>query len=120
NAGIVRNRLKIEATIANAQAALELEAQGVDLADLVWSYAPAKTPKARKKLSDTPAETPDAKALSKDLKKRGFRFAGPTTVYAAMQACGIVNDHIASCPCRAAVEEERQRALSARAFATRA
>jgi DNA-3-methyladenine glycosylase I len=111
NAGIVRNRLKIEATIANAQAALDLEAEGVDLAELVWSYAPEKTPKARKRLGDTPAETPESKALSKDLKKRGFRFVGPTTVYAAMQACGVVNDHIASCPCRDEVEQQRLAAV---------
>jgi DNA-3-methyladenine glycosylase I len=112
DAGIVRNRLKIEATIANAQAALRLEEEGVDLADLVWSYAPDETPKARKSLSDLPAETPESKALSKELKKRGFRFVGPTTVYAAMQACGVVNDHVARCHVREAVEKERARALA--------
>jgi DNA-3-methyladenine glycosylase I len=109
DAGIVRNRLKIEATIANAKATLELEAQGVDLADLVWSYAPDPSPATRKSLSDLPAETPESKALSKDLKKRGFRFVGPTTVYAAMQACGVVNDHVARCHVRKAVETERER-----------
>jgi DNA-3-methyladenine glycosylase I len=91
DAGIVRNRLKIEATIANARAAVDL-----DLADLVWSFAPA--PRHRPKSpADIPALTPESTALAKELKKRGFRFLGPTTVYAMMQACGLVDDHIAGC-----------------------
>jgi DNA-3-methyladenine glycosylase I len=113
DAGIVRNRLKIEATIANANAALELEAQGIDLAELVWSHAPAPRAEPARELRDLPAETPESKALSKDLKKRGFRFVGPTTVYAAMQACGVVNDHLVQCHVRDAVERERAAAANA-------
>jgi DNA-3-methyladenine glycosylase I len=105
DAGIVRHRGKIEAAIANAKAAAALD---VPLADLVWSYAPTGRRKAPRKLGDLPALTPESTALSKDLKKRGFRFVGPTTAYAAMQACGIVNDHVAGCFVRAEVEEERR------------
>jgi DNA-3-methyladenine glycosylase I len=91
DAGIVRNRAKIDATIANARAAVDL-----DLAELVWSFAPE--PRARpRKPGDIPALTAESTALSKALKKRGFRFVGPTTVYAMMQACGLVDDHIAGC-----------------------
>jgi DNA-3-methyladenine glycosylase I len=91
DAGIVRNRQKIEATIANARAAVDL-----DLADLVWSFAPDHRPRPRTP-ADIPAVTPESSALAKELKKRGFRFLGPTTVYAMMQACGLVDDHIAGC-----------------------
>jgi DNA-3-methyladenine glycosylase I len=91
DAGIVRNRAKIDATIANARAAVDL-----DLAELVWSFAPE--PRARPRTpGDIPALTAESTALSKALKKRGFRFVGPTTVYAMMQACGLVDDHIAGC-----------------------
>ena len=96
--GIVRNRRKIEATIANARAVLTLDS----LADLVWGYAPAPGPPPQTS-SDIPAQTPESKALSKDLKRRGFRFVGPTTVYAFMQSMGLVNDHLASCPTRAEI-----------------
>src|SRR5436305_5394761 len=90
--GIVRNRMKIEATIANAKAAASLD---MPLSELVWSYAePPRSRPAPRSRSDLPAITPASTALSKDLKKRGFRFVGPTTVYAAMQACGLLNDHI--------------------------
>ncbi|HET8758382.1 MAG TPA: DNA-3-methyladenine glycosylase I [Solirubrobacteraceae bacterium] len=89
--GIVRNRQKIDATIANARAAVDL-----DLAELVWSFAPAARPRPRTP-ADVPALTPESTALAKELKKRGFRFLGPTTVYAMMQACGLVDDHIAGC-----------------------
>ncbi len=92
DAGIVRHRGKIEATIANAQAVLELDGS---LDALVWSYASAgPRPKTR---ADIPGFTPDATALSKDLKRRGFRFVGPTTVYAFMQSAGIVDDHLEGC-----------------------
>jgi DNA-3-methyladenine glycosylase I len=94
--GIVRNRAKIEATIANAQAALGLPA---GLAALVWKYADGGGP-APSGLSDVPASTSASKALSKDLRSRGFRFTGPVTAYATMQACGLVNDHLADCFCR--------------------
>ncbi len=102
--GIVRNRMKIEATIANAKAAAALD---TPLSELIWSYAEAPrsraAPRAREDLA---AVTPASTALSKDLKQRGFRFVGPTTVYAAMQACGLVNDHISGCHVRGAVERE--------------
>jgi DNA-3-methyladenine glycosylase I len=90
--GIVRNRAKIEAAIANARAALE-----VDLTELLWSFAPPARarPKSR---ADIPAVTPESTAMAKELKKRGFKFVGPTTAYALMQACGLVDDHIAGCP----------------------
>lgn len=91
--GIVRNRAKIEATIANARAAADLD---IDLSDLLWSYAPPPRPRPRT-LADVPSLSPESQAMAKDLKKRGFRFVGPTTAYALMQATGMVDDHIASC-----------------------
>ncbi|SBS77645.1 DNA-3-methyladenine glycosylase I [uncultured Mycobacterium sp.] len=91
--GIVRNRAKIEATITNARAVADLE---VGLSDLLWSYAPPPRPRP-KTLADVPSITPESQAMAKDLKKRGFRFVGPTTAYALMQATGMVDDHIASC-----------------------
>lgn len=93
DAAIVRNRAKIEATIANARAALELP-EG--LAALAWRYAdPAAPPPSTG--ADVPASTAGSRALAKELKKRGFRFVGPTTAYALMQACGLVDDHLAGC-----------------------
>lgn len=94
--GIVRNRAKIEAVISNAKAALELPG---GLSDLVWRYADPDAP-APKTMADVPAVTPGSKALAKDLKKHGFRFVGPTTAYALMQAIGLVNDHIEGCIAR--------------------
>jgi DNA-3-methyladenine glycosylase I len=101
--GIVRNRAKIEATIANARAVADLD---VDLSDLLWSYAPTPRPRPRT-LSDVPSLSPESQAMAKDLKKRGFRFVGPTTAYALMQATGMVDDHIESCwvPPAAAVKQ---------------
>jgi DNA-3-methyladenine glycosylase I len=91
--GIVRNRAKIEATIANARAAAELD---VDLSELLWSFAPS--PRARPAdLSKVPAVIPESTAMAKELKRRGFRFVGPTTAYALMQATGMVDDHVADC-----------------------
>jgi DNA-3-methyladenine glycosylase I len=107
DAGIVRHRGKIEAAIANAQATLRLRAEGTPLHELFWSFRPADRP-AGESLADLPAETDESKALSKRLKQAGFRFVGPTTVYAAMQACGVVNDHIAGCYVRADVERLRR------------
>jgi DNA-3-methyladenine glycosylase I len=97
--GIVRNRAKIEATVANARAAAELADAGVDLADLLWSFAPADraTRPRPADLSEVPALTPESTAMAKDLKKCGFRFVGPTTAYALMQATGMVDDHVAGC-----------------------
>ncbi|WP_442811720.1 MULTISPECIES: DNA-3-methyladenine glycosylase I [unclassified Streptosporangium] len=91
DAGIVRNRAKIEATIANARAAL-----GIGLSDLVWSHADPGAP-VPKIPADLPAQTPGSKVLARELKSRGFRFVGPTTAYALMQAIGLVNDHLADC-----------------------
>ena len=104
---IVRNRAKIEATIRNAGAAEELKAGGESFADLVWSFR-SRRRTAPRRLADVPASTPGSVALSKELKRRGFVFVGPTTAYALMQACGLVNDHLAGCGVRAAVEAERR------------
>ena len=94
DAGIVRNRLKIESTIANARATLELES----LDELLWSFVGGKPLQNRfRKLTDIPTETAESKAMSKELKRRGFRFVGPTVCYAFMQACGLVNDHTVDC-----------------------
>jgi DNA-3-methyladenine glycosylase I len=99
DAGIVRNRAKIEATIANARATVDLRDSGTPLPALVWSHRPAQQP-APARLADLPVHVPEAVALAKELKRAGFRFVGPTTVYAAMEACGLVNDHVATCPVR--------------------
>jgi DNA-3-methyladenine glycosylase I len=94
DAGIVRNRLKIESAIANARSTLELES----LDELLWSFVGGKPLQNRfKVLADIPAETAESKAMSKELKRRGFRFVGPTVCYAFMQACGLVNDHTVDC-----------------------
>ncbi len=93
DAGIVRNRAKVSAAITNARAALAVT-EG--LSDLVWSYAGEPRP-APRTLADVPAQTDASKALAKELRKRGFVFTGPVTVYAAMQACGLVNDHLEAC-----------------------
>jgi DNA-3-methyladenine glycosylase I len=108
DAGIVRHRGKIEAAIANAKAAAALDGS---LAELVWSHAPTGRRRAPRSLDELPALTPESTALSKELKRLGFRFVGPTTAYAAMQACGIVNDHVAGCWVRAEVERERRASL---------
>jgi len=93
--GIVRNRAKIEATIANARAAAEL-GTSADLAELLWSFAPS--PRSRPdEASQIPSATDESKAMARELKRRGFRFVGPTTAYALMQATGMVDDHIRGC-----------------------
>jgi DNA-3-methyladenine glycosylase I len=99
DASIVRNRAKINAAITNARAALEL---GQGLSDLVWSYAqteeePGPPPRT---LADLPAQTPASVRLAKELRKNGFVFTGPVTVYSTMQACGLVNDHLEACAFR--------------------
>jgi DNA-3-methyladenine glycosylase I len=96
DAGIVRNRAKIEAAIANARAAADVE----DLSALIWSFAPPDERPAPQTMAEVPAVTPESTALAKELKRRGFRFVGPTTAYAMMQACGLVNDHLAGCHAR--------------------
>lgn len=95
--GIVRNRAKITATVANARAVLDLD---VPLTDLLWSFAPQRRP-APTRDGDVPAVTPESTAMAKELKRRGFRFVGPTTSYALMQATGMVDDHLAACWVRA-------------------
>jgi DNA-3-methyladenine glycosylase I len=106
DAGIVRHRGKIEATIANARGVLELREAGTPLHELVWSFAP-ETYSTPRTTADWFAQTAESQALSKTLKAAGFRFVGPTTVWAAMQACGVVNDHLATCWVRDAVERLR-------------
>jgi DNA-3-methyladenine glycosylase I len=93
DAGIVRNRAKIDAAIANARAALDLP-EG--LAALLWSFAPERRPRPES-LAQVPPKTPESTAMAKDLRRRGFRFIGPTTAYALMQATGMVDDHLAGC-----------------------
>jgi DNA-3-methyladenine glycosylase I len=100
DAGIVRNRAKIEAALANARATVGLRDGPRDLPALVWSHAPEVVPPPPASWADVPATTPESVALAKALKAAGFRFVGPTTAYAAMQACGLVDDHLATCPVR--------------------
>ncbi|MFG2398390.1 DNA-3-methyladenine glycosylase I [Streptomyces lydicus] len=100
--GIIRNRAKIAATINNAKVAAALTPGELD--ELIWSYAPDRSRPAPRTVADVQPVTPESTALAKDLKKRGFRFVGPTTAYAMMQACGLVNDHLADCHARAAAE----------------
>ena len=111
DASIVRHRGKIEAAIANARATLLLREAGTPLDELLWSAA-VRRRKAPRSTADWTATTPESTALSKRLRAAGFRFVGPTTVHAAMQACGIVNDHLASCWVRRAVEAERASVLT--------
>jgi DNA-3-methyladenine glycosylase I len=106
DAEIVRHRGKINATIGNARAALEVQASDGSLAALVWRYEPAPDPPVEA-LGELQTFRPEAKELSKELRRRGFRFVGPTTVYAAMQALGVVNDHLEGCYRRAPIEKER-------------
>jgi DNA-3-methyladenine glycosylase I len=106
DAGIVRHRGKIEAAIANARGTLGLRETGTPLEELVWNHRPTRGRAAPRSLSELPATTPESAALSKELKRAGFGFVGPTTVYAAMQACGVVNDHIATCYVRSQVQRE--------------
>jgi len=99
DSAIVRNRAKIEATIANARAILELDGS---LSELLWSFAPDGDQAAPKTLADIPSRTPESAAMARELKRRGFRFVGPTTAYALMQATGMVDDHLADCHVRRA------------------
>jgi len=99
DAGIVRNRLKIAAAIGNARATLELYDSGDTLDQLLWRFVDGR-PRINhwRSPAEVPAITAEAEALSKELKRRGFRFIGPTVIYAHMQATGMVNDHLVSCP----------------------
>ena len=106
DAGIVRHRGKIEATIANARATQDVQDADGSLAALVWRFEPAPRPGPRT-LADLPPTTPESVALTRELRRRGFRFVGPTTAYAAMQSLGLVDDHLHDCHVRPAVEAER-------------
>ncbi len=100
DAGIIRNRLKIAAAIGNAQAFLALQAEHGSFDRWLWSFAPRGRRPAPRRMADVPAETAESQALSRELRRRGFRFVGPTICYAYMQAVGMVNDHLATCPAR--------------------
>jgi DNA-3-methyladenine glycosylase I len=97
DAGIVRNRAKVLATIANARATVALDGS---LDELLWSFAPSADRAAPRDTGEVPAVTPESTAMAKALKRNGFRFVGPTTAYALMQATGMVNDHLADCSFR--------------------
>jgi DNA-3-methyladenine glycosylase I len=108
DSSIVRHRAKIQAAIGNARATLRLRDEGLSLAAVVWGHEPPARPSAPD-LGSLPATTPESKTLSAELRRRGFSFVGPTTVYSAMQSLGIVNDHLADCHFRPLVESERNR-----------
>ena len=96
--GIVRNRLKVQAAIGNARAWIDLRESGVGFSDFLWEFTGGVTiVNARRRLEDVPATTPASEAMSRALKRHGFRFVGPTICYAFMQAAGMVNDHLTSC-----------------------
>ena len=98
DAGIVRNRLKVESTVENARRVLEVQEELGSFSDLVWSFVDGEPLVGGwRSVSEIPAETPVSKAMSKELKRRGFRFVGPTVCYAFMQATGLVDDHVVSC-----------------------
>jgi DNA-3-methyladenine glycosylase I len=106
DAGIVRHRGKIESTINNARRLLELRRSG-SLTDLVWSHRPQRSA-APRSIAEVPAQAPESVALSRELRSRGWSFVGPTTVYAMMQAVGVVNDHVAGCWVRAECDSPRR------------
>ena len=108
DAGIVRHRGKIEATIANARATLRAQDEHGSLATVVWSHEPRPSSPAPRRLGDVPGLTTESKALAQRLRTLGFRFVGPTTAYAAMQSLGLVNDHLVGCHARSACEKERR------------
>lgn len=112
DAGIVRHRGKIEATISNARAYLSLRESHGSLSAFVWSFAPKRTSPARGK-RDIVSTCPESHAMSAELKRRGWRFVGPTTVYAFFQAMGLVNDHLAGCFRHSAVEALRAERIAA-------
>jgi DNA-3-methyladenine glycosylase I len=97
DASIVRNRLKVRSAVDNARAVIALRGE-TTLDEVVWSFVDGQAIDGRhKRVSDIPAETPESRAMSKELKRRGFRFVGPTVCYSFMQGCGLVNDHVVSC-----------------------
>src|SRR5207244_3051293 len=104
---IVRNSAKIEATVANARATVALRGTGEPLDAVIRAHAPARQEQPPATWAEVHSTTPETVALARELKRRGFRFVGPTTLYALMQACGLVDDHLAGCPARPAVERAR-------------
>ena len=108
DAGIIRNHLKISSTINNAKVLCDMHDQGDTLADMMWKFVDG-IPQVNhwRRMSEVPASTPIAAAMSKALKQRGFRFVGPTVIYAHMQATGMVNDHLVTCPRHAVVGQLR-------------
>jgi DNA-3-methyladenine glycosylase I len=113
DAGIVRNRQKIEATIANARAIVGLRDHHTSFEALVLSHRPPERAQAPQSIAEVPGSTPGSAALATQLRKAGFRFVGPTTAYALQQAAGHVNDHLAGCPVREAVEADRRAVFAA-------
>lgn len=112
NPAIVRNRLKVESTITNAKAFIAVQKEFGSFSDYLWDFVDGKPLQNRfKKINDIPATSPESDALSKDLKKRGFRFVGSTIMYAHMQATGLVNDHLVGCfrykPCATLAKKRR-------------
>ena len=100
NEGIIRNRRKIEGTIANAQVFIEIQQEYGSFSKYIWGFVDDKSIQNRiKTIKELPAKTELSEKISKDLKSHGFNFCGPTIVYAWMEACGIVNNHLVSCPC---------------------
>ncbi|WP_024277807.1 DNA-3-methyladenine glycosylase I [Xanthobacter sp. 126] len=100
DAGIVRNRAKVEGAVLSARGYLDLRDKGIAFSDFMWDAVDGETKVNRpRRIADVPAETAESKALSKRLKAAGFKFVGPTIVYAAMQACGLVDDHLEGCHC---------------------
>ena len=96
--GVVRLRSKLEAVVTNARAALALQKEGIDFAEHLWSFVGGHPQQNRRRsLADVPAQTPESAAMSKDLRRRGFKFVGSTICYAFMQAAGMVNDHVTGC-----------------------
>lgn len=114
NDGIIRHRGKIEATIGNAAKTLALIEEFGSLHAYFMAFRPDTPPRPPRTSADLPAETAQSQALSKDLRRRGFRFVGPVTMYAHMQATGMINDHLENCAFRNAVEEDRRRAMLVR------
>jgi len=110
NENIVRNRAKIEATLGNARATLTLRGTDRPLAVLLRAHAPRRQRRPPATWTDVLSMTPETVSLARELKRHGFRFVGPTTLYALMQACGLVDDHLATCPTRPAVERARRAA----------
>lgn len=111
DARVIRNRRKIDAVITNARATLALREAGTPLHELVWAHRPAGRRAAPRGWGDVAAITDESKSLARELKRADFALVGPTTLYAGMQAIGVVNDHLVRCTVRAAVERERRGAL---------